>query len=209
MPREHPDPVLLALQAEDADTLREPIAADAVLRRPVRPAPFRGKAAVRRSALPTESRIADRFRGADLADAYAVALPPEAGGIDAVADRALGHPGPAFRAALALRDAVMGPLGVRTSNRMRSDLIRRGADRIDFFPVLSRSAREIVLGEDDTHLDFRLSLLVRDAPRARGTELVATTAVHCHGALGRAYLATILVGHLVVVRSALARAAAA
>lgn len=161
---------------------------------------------VRRSDLPLESRIADRFRGATLADAYTVTLPTDAGEIDVIAERALGRPGPVFRAALALRDAVMGSFGVKTSDRIRAELAERSADHIDFFPVLSRSQTEIILGEDDRHLDFRLSLLLRKSAGQR--ELVATTVVHCHGLLGRAYLATIMAGHVIVVRSALAKAAA-
>ena len=132
-------------------------------------------------------------------------LPPDAGGIDVIAERALGHPGPMFRTALALRDAAMGMFGVKTSDHMRAELAGRSADRIDFFPVLSRSPTEIILGEDDRHLDFRVSLLLREAAGRR--ELAATTVVHCHGLLGRVYLATIMAGHVMVIRSALAKAA--
>lgn len=164
---------------------------------------------VRRSDLPRESHIADRFRGADLADAYAVALPSSVGGIEVVAHRAFGHPGPVFRTALALRDTIMGSFGLKTSKQLREKLVERGADRLDFFPVLSRLLTEIVLGEDDRHLDFRVSLLLRHAPHSSGTELIATTVVHCHGPLGKLYLATIWAGHVIVVRSALAKAAAA
>lgn len=117
----------------------------------------------------------------------------------------MGQPGPIFRSALIVRDAVMRRFGVKTSEHLRADLARRNADRIDFFPVLSRSSTEIILGEDDRHLGFRVSLLLREAEGSR--ELVATTFVHCHGPLGRAYLATIMLGHVMVVRSAMAKAA--
>ncbi|MCB8877887.1 DUF2867 domain-containing protein [Acidisoma silvae] len=159
---------------------------------------------VRRTGLPRDSELALRYRNADLADAFCVLLPADAEGIDVLADRVFGHPGPVFRTALGLRDAAIGLFGVKTSGQLRKRLARDGVDRIDFFPVLSRSAREVVLGEDDRHLDFRTSLLLRQA--TAGKELVATTVVHCHNTLGRTYLAAILLGHELVVRSVLKRA---
>ena len=63
-----------------------------------------------------------------------------------------------------------------------------------------------MLGEDDRHLDFRASLLLRPCEAESGTELVATTVVHCHNVLGRAYLMVIRPFHHLVVRSNLRRA---
>lgn len=160
---------------------------------------------VRRCALPQDSRIAGRFRGADLADAYAVPMPSSEEGIQAVAQRAFGRPGPVLRTALALRDNLVRPFGVKTSSELRSRLVEADAGRIDFFPIKSLSADEIVLGEDDRHLDFRVSLLLRRTAGRR--ELVATTVVDCHNSFGRAYLAIITIGHGIVVRAALAKAA--
>jgi hypothetical protein len=61
---------------------------------------------------------------------------------------------------------------------------------IGFFPLLSKSAGELVVGEDDRHLDFRVAILLRTGA-AGGRELVAVTVVHCHNRLGRTYLAVI------------------
>ena len=53
------------------------------------------------------------------------------------------------------------------------------------FHVLARNGDEILLGEDDRHLDFRLSVLVR---RQAGVAwAVVTTVVRYNGLLGRAY----------------------
>ena len=80
------------------------------------------------------------------------------------------------------------------------------AARVDFFPVLAEHPDEILLGADDRHLDFRSSLLRR--PAGDGVELVMTTSVRVHNALGRTYLTVIMPFHILVVRSALARLAA-
>jgi hypothetical protein len=77
---------------------------------------------------------------------------------------------------------------------------------IGFFPVLSKSAGEMVMGGDDRHLDFRVAVLVRaDAPGGR--ELVVVTVVHCHNRLGRTYLAVIAPFHRTILRANLERAA--
>jgi hypothetical protein len=49
----------------------------------------------------------------------------------------------------------MALFGVKTSRQIRNEASRNSVDRIDFFPVLSRSERKLVVGEDGSHLDFR------------------------------------------------------
>ncbi|WP_407529152.1 DUF2867 domain-containing protein [Methylobacterium oryzisoli] len=157
---------------------------------------------------PPESAVASWYPGADLADAFAAALPgPGPHDLSGRARDALANLPPWVSAAMRLRDAAVRPFGLRTSGEIRTRLERGGRDRIGFFPVLSRSDREIVLGEDDRHLDFRVSLLLR--LRADGGEdLVITAVVRCRNRLGRVYLAAILPGHNLIVRSILRRAAA-
>ena len=77
---------------------------------------------------------------------------------------------------------------------------------VDDEPNMRRTL-EIVLGEDDRHLDFRLSLLRRTSPA--GTQLIATTVVRSHNALGRTYLTVIRPFHHLVIRASLARFARA
>jgi hypothetical protein len=161
--------------------------------------------AVTRVDPPPTSAIADWYRGADLLDSYAITLPHGAPQDLATLSRALFDRPPLWlRGLLRLRDQIVGPLGVKTTAAIREAGATDGRDRIGFFPVLGRSEHEIVLGEDDRHLDFRASvLLLEDARGAR--RLVATTAVRCHNRLGRSYLAVIKPFHVLVVRSNLGR----
>jgi hypothetical protein len=48
----------------------------------------------------------------------------------------------------------MGRLGVKTSSTMRRGATQEGAEFISFFRVLSRTGQELIVGEDDRHLDF-------------------------------------------------------
>lgn len=162
---------------------------------------------VRTVSPPSACSLASWYDGADLVDAFTVTLPGNARhDLSGLAERALGKPAPWVTAAMAVRDIAVRPFGVGTSGEIRRHLEREGRDRIDFFRVLSRSDREIVIGADDRHLDFRLSLLLLARPDGR-EDLVATTVVHCRNTFGRAYLAAILPGHVLVVRSMLRRAA--
>ena len=166
--------------------------------------PCRG---VREVPPPAESGVASWF-DADLADAFAVPVDAADGakGIDNLARSALGDPAPWVRLLLGLRDALVAGFRVKTSQEVRRAAIADNAERIDFFRIRARSDGELILGEDDRHLDFRLSLLLRARPDGSGDELVATTVVRCHNALGRVYLGLIARFHRLVVISNLSRA---
>lgn len=152
-------------------------------------------------ALPPQSRLAGRYAAADFADAYAAALPPNAPhDIDVLARELFSRPPPWFVALMALRDTAVSLVGLKTSRRIRAALEAENAERIDFFRVIDRGPDEVILGERDRHLDFQASVLVRPTPGG-GRELVATTVVQCHGALGRLYIAVIAPFHRMIIRT--------
>lgn len=161
---------------------------------------------VRRVDPPPGSLIADWYPRSWLLDSYAVDMPsPPAADMRRLAMLALGDPPAWFRTLLAIRDRAMRPLGIKPSREVREG--RPSEDRVDFFPILQETENEIILGEDDRHLDFRLSLLRIRADGA--TRIVATTAVRVHNRLGRAYIAVIRPFHHLVARRSMARLAAA
>jgi hypothetical protein len=158
-----------------------------------------------KSAKPSvDSQLTPYYQRANLVDAFTLKLLPEdTRDINALAQAVLGHPAPWFKALLALRDKGAASFGLKTTRTLRAEIDGQQAEKIDFFRVLSRSEREIIFGEDDDHLDFRLSIFRREGPN--GDELVATTVVHCHNLLGHAYLAAIKPFHILVVRASLHR----
>ena len=149
-----------------------------------------------RIAPPAESAIRDWYPGASLVDSFAVALPAAAPtDIGTLATLLFADLPLWFRILLAIRDRAVTLFGVKATG----DLVAE--DYIAFFPVLSRSADEIVLGADDRHLDFRASVLLRRADN----RLAVTTAVRCHNLLGRLYLAAILPFHVLIAIDVLRR----
>ncbi|WP_300436970.1 DUF2867 domain-containing protein [Zoogloea sp.] len=109
-------------------------------------------------------------------------LPVGEHSIDCVVDAFFAASPPWLKALVALRDKLVGPFGLRRMAGAASGVFR----------PIARSRREVVLGEDDSHLDFRTSLLILAEPD--GKHLVVSTWVRPHNALGRGYLA--LVGPL-------------
>jgi len=149
-----------------------------------------------RIAPPAESRISDWYAGASLVDSFAVTLPLAAlTDISTIATLLFADLPLWFRILLAIRDRVVKLFGVKATHDLEAE------EHIAFFPVLSRSADEIVVGVDDRHLDFRASVLLRRVDN----RLAVTTVVRCHNLLGRLYLAAILPFHILIAGDVLRR----
>jgi Protein of unknown function (DUF2867) len=155
---------------------------------------------------PRESALAPLYKGADLVDAYAVALPPGAPEDVGVLARAVlgGLSRWWVRSLMATRDAAVALVGVKTSRQIAAAAAGRGPV-IGFFPVLSQTEHERIMGEDDRHLDFRGAILVQGTADG-GRTLALVSVVHCHNALGRMYLRAIGPFHRAIVQTSLERA---
>lgn len=97
---------------------------------------------------------------ADFADAFSIDL-PEAPSHDAecIARHIFDYQPEWIAVPLKLRDLLVWPFGLKGTTDLRS----AGGDRINIFRVFGRYPNEIVLGEDDTHLNFRVSVRSADA----------------------------------------------
>ncbi|WGS53619.1 DUF2867 domain-containing protein [Paraburkholderia sp. D15] len=166
--------------------------------------------AVLNVTLPAESAVTGLYHAPDLADAFAVRLPDNAIDDPELLARFLFENQAGWIGKLmGLRDAIVGRLGLKTARELRTLSSPASHERVDIFRIYAKSAREIVLGENDSHLDFRLSVLqqTRDAGDGQSRYLVFSTVVHCHNGLGRFYILAIRPFHRLVVRSSLRSAA--
>ncbi len=159
--------------------------------------------------LPVQSAVATLYKSTNLADAFAIQLPLGTSSDPEVLWRFVMSQQPFWIGWLtSVRDAIVACFGLKTAKHLTTLSDEASGDRIAFFKVYSRSESEIVLGEDDKHLDFRLSVLCTpDLSRAGGGQLTVSTVVHCHNLLGRAYLSAIAPFHRQVVTASLRRAA--
>ncbi|RKR38430.1 DUF2867 domain-containing protein [Paraburkholderia sp. BL17N1] len=162
-------------------------------------------------AVPAESGVARFYDAPDLADAYAVRLPENA--IDdpeLLARFVFTHQAGWVAKLMSVRDAIVARAGLKTARQLRSIKDPAAArERLDIFRIYTRSAHEIILGENDRHLDFRVSVLQQTRSTREGSSryLILSTVVHCHNRLGRFYILAIAPFHRLVVRSSLQRAA--
>lgn len=161
--------------------------------------------------VPAASRIAGFYARTDLIDAYAVTLPGQASNDPETLARFVFSRLPRWALGLmAIRDALVAGLGLKTARQLRPATPQQHSERVGLFRIYSREPAEIVLGEDDKHLDFRLSLLCTQAgAQSPQRQLILSTAVQCHNRLGRTYLALIAPFHRRIVRACLRQAARA
>lgn len=156
---------------------------------------------VEKVSVPQGSLVA-RVPFHDYADAYRMRVDGDrVPDVDTIA-RAFASGAPSWVMMLMrVRDAIVSLFGLKRSSDAppsveNDEPIVPGA-WLGMFRVVERNEREIVAGEDDSHLDFRLSLLVdRDE---EGPFVVMSTVVKFHNALGRAYFVPVGPMHRLIV----------
>ena len=166
---------------------------------------------VEQVAVPSQSVIATAFESVSLADAFAIELPPDASTNPDVLARFIFSVQPSWIGALTnVRDAVVAGFGLKTARHLATLAGDPTAHRIGIFRVFGANETEVVLGENDKHLDFRVSVRCTPASPPRiGNQLTLSTVVHCHNRLGRLYLSVIAPFHRQVVKASLRSAAIA
>ncbi len=100
-----------------------------------------------------------------------------------------------------LRDMLVKPFGLKTENDIKNE--HSGNQEFDFAPVLYRSDQEIVMGMNDKHLYFRLSVL--KVAQQKDSQVYLTTVVRFNNLGGRIYFALIRLFHGLIVRTMLKR----
>lgn len=115
------------------------------------------------------------------------------------------------RGLMAVRGLVAGAAGLKHV-AAHSPLASSGThfsyqvgQRVGLFTVQANEPNELIVGDDDRHLNFRISIL---RSTIDGAETVTiSTAVQIHNMLGRVYMAAVKPFHRVIAKSMLQRAA--
>jgi hypothetical protein len=160
-------------------------------------------------SLPQESGVVNAYASVNLADAYSIELPIGAStNPELLARFIFSQQAPWISSLMSVRDALVAGFGLKTAKQLQSIGAEDKASRVGIFKIYSTSQSEIILGEDDKHLDFRLSVLCVGRPSGTGNRhLIVSTVVHCHNRLGRLYIRLIAPFHRLVVQASLRRAA--
>lgn len=172
---------------------------------------------VHTTAVPESSAIHATLASAQYADAYQTPDPhPGTSALQAWLD-VVGRTPHWTRALMAVRNKLVRLVGLKDLGQLhdvhgtrpdpRNAASYRQGDRVGIFIIRHLDEREVVMGQDDKHLDVQVSLCKR---LVDGQPMLAiSTVVHIHNALGHAYMAVVTPFHRVIVQSMMRRVAAA
>lgn len=151
---------------------------------------MRASSGVSTARLPQDSALWGRVASTDFLDCYSVCAETTP---RIAADIITDFPSWA-RGLLHVRRLLVVPFGLSHAGP-------QAPDKIGPFPVEAETDEEIIVGFNDRHLDFRVSVI------ARNGRVSLATWVHVHNLGGRLYLSTILPFHILIAKDALRRVA--
>ncbi|GLQ71848.1 DUF2867 domain-containing protein [Vibrio penaeicida] len=106
-----------------------------------------------------------------------------------------------------LRNRIVGVFGLKNLGKMRelqSDKKAadyRVGDRVGIFTLHSVNRQEVILKDNDKHLNVKVSFYLEDL--GDRIQVHATTVVHVHNNLGRLYMLFVTPAHKIIVPSSL------
>ena len=150
---------------------------------------------MRVASVPVDAAMFALLPGTQMSDAYRLTVDDMAIDARTAAMCAFGRVPRWIRGLIILRNCLVSPFGLKTGASARS---ASPPNRIGMFPVITETRERVLLGLDDKHLDFRISVDV--VPLGlRQQQITTTTLVRPHNLLGRAYLAAVVPFHRVIV----------
>lgn len=163
-----------------------------------------GKRIVKKSELPVDSVLKIDQTQFDYVDSFECEFSDSNQRVGATAvGKAFFSSGPKWIDTLfVLRNKIVSRLGLKTSGNVsnREELLRRfqcePGEQLGLFKVFHKSEHEVVIGEDDRHLDFRVSLFVSGTVNKT---LTITTTVKFRNEFGRLYFLPVRPFHKLIV----------
>lgn len=106
---------------------------------------------------------------------------------------------------LTLRNKIVSVFGLKTSGdvtdreKQLENFKCEPGERLGVFKVFSKSENEVVLGEDDKHLNFRVSLFLEQQTTGTSKSLIISTTVKFNNSFGRLYFIPVRPFHKLIV----------
>lgn len=105
-----------------------------------------------------------------------------------------------------LRNKIVSLFGLKTSGNVNDRQVQldnfkcEEGEQLGLFKVFSKTEDEVILGEDDKHLNFRVSLFIDKQTEKDGkNKLVISTTVKFHNTFGRIYFLPVRPFHKLIV----------
>ena len=106
----------------------------------------------------------------------------------------------------ALRNKLVEPLGLKTAGKIkkREQLLENftcdQGDQLGLFKVFNKTDNEVILGEDDKHLNFRVSLFIdQHNDEEANKKLIISTTIKFNNWFGRLYFLPLRPFHKLIV----------
>ena len=150
------------------------------------------KTVTRLTIIPEKSVIANGFDSIDYCDTYRV-VKPTSDCAEEVAAELFKLP-KWVNWLMSIRNSIAVIFGLKSNNKTREG-------QTTYFDLIEKNENEIVMGENDKHLDFRVSVFIDRA----NSFIYLTTLVHFNNFLGRVYFFPVKPFHQIIVKSILKR----
>jgi len=163
---------------------------------------------ITRSKLPDNSILSNDHKKYDYADSFKGILTDSENKVKpADIGKAFFSSGPKWVGILfTVRNKIVSLFGLKTSGNAgnRQQLLDNfkcePGERLGLFKVFDKTDNEVVLGEDDTHLNFKISLFLNELKSDQTKkELTITTVVEFNNWFGRIYFLPVRPFHKLIV----------
>lgn len=149
------------------------------------------KTVMKLTAIPANSTITNGFGAIDYYDSYAVKKKSHKSAQE-ISKEIMQLPG-WVDFLLSVRNKVVGLFGLKTK--------KDTTDTEIFFKLLENRQEEVVMGEDDKHLNFRASIMKDESAGS----ISLTTIVHYNNVWGRVYFLPVKPFHKIIMKTLLKR----
>jgi hypothetical protein len=162
---------------------------------------------IKKTEFPEKSILSPAKKDFDYIDSFQGELTDVAGNIDiSEIGKAFFTSGPKWgKKMFAFRNKAMGVFGLKTGSENERQQTEKNfecevGERVGLFKVFGKTSNEIILGEDDKHLDFRVSLLIDHNKRESSqNSLTISTTVKFHNWWGVLYFLPVRPFHKLIV----------
>lgn len=150
---------------------------------------------VKRDALYLTPNSKQLFKKIDYGDTFSTTNHKNS--LEEIVNLIFDNPPPWIIALLLLRNAIVKLVGLKTSFPAAEEKKFEVGNNINFFKIYQIHKDEVVLGAEDSHLNFRA---VINKTNAQQHNIKVTTLVEYNNLLGKIYMTLITPGHLLIMR---------
>jgi hypothetical protein len=166
-------------------------------------------ATVQTSEVPSFSALSDSLGSAYFYDCYTVALPQDGRSPLELYLSVVSRTPRWIEFLMNVRNKIVGQLGLKDMGALRAiDQSKpahayRIGDQIGIFKLLELHEHEVILGETDTHLDVKISVVKQN--QLGSTSVFISTVVHVHNSMGRLYMFFVTPAHRIIAPATISK----